>query len=163
MELREGRKGYKVVILLLVINFLMSVGIIGFLAIQYTDRRQVGQEARAKGSMLTEQMEMGKKYVLYIGTNDKDSYKQVISTEEAREIVNEICIKYVDGYTASEAKGGWVDETDTLTQENTLVYAFYEVTEEQLVNIMEEILTALNQNSILLEKQEAIYTYYSGK
>ena len=163
MELREGRKGYKAVILLLVINFLMSVGIIGFLAIQYTDRSQVGQEARAEGGMLTEQMETGKKYVLYIGTNDKDSYKQVISTEEAREIVNEICIKYVDGYTASEAKGGWVDETDTLTQENTLVYAFYEVTEEQLVNIMEEILTALNQNSILLEKQEAIYTYYSGK
>lgn len=163
MELREGRKGYKAVILLLVINFLMSVGIIGFLAIQYTDRRQVGQEARAKGSMLTEQMEMGKKYVLYIGTNDKDTYKQVISTEEAREIVNEICIKYVDGYTASEAKGGWVDETDTLTQENTLVYAFYEVTEEQLVNIMEEILEALNQNAILVEKQEAIYTYYSGK
>ena len=163
MELREGRKGYKAVILLLVINFLMSVGIIGFLAIQYTDRRQVGQEARAKGSMLTEQMEMGKKYVLYIGTNDKDSYKQVISTEEAREIVNEICIKYVDGYTAYEAKGGWVDETDTLTQENTLVYAFYEVTEEQLVNIMEEILEALNQNAILVEKQEAIYTYYSGK
>ena len=56
-----------------------------------------------------------------------------------------------------------MDGTDTLTQENTLVYAFYEVTEEQLVNIMEEILTALNQNSILLEKQEAIYTYYSGK
>ena len=109
MELREGRKGYKVVILLLVINFLMSVGIIGFLAIQYTDRRQVGQEARAEGSMLTEQMETGKKYVLYIGTNDKDTYEQVISTEEAREIVNEICIKYVDGYTASEAKGGWVD------------------------------------------------------
>lgn len=163
MELREGRKGYKVVILLLVINFLMSVGIIGFLAIQYTDRRQVGQEARAEGSMLTEQMETGKKYVLYIGTNDKDSYKQVISTEEAREMVNEICIKYVDGYTASEAKGGWVDETDTLTQENTLVYAFYEVTEEQLVNIMEEILEALNQNAILVEKQEAIYTYYSGK
>ena len=163
MESREGRKGYKVVILLLVINFLMSVGIIGFLAIQYTDRRQVGQEARAEGSMLTEQMETGKKYVLYIGTNDKDTYKQVISTEEAREIVNEICIKYVDGYTASEAKGGWVDETDTLTQENTLVYAFYEVTEEQLVNIMEEILEALNQNAILVEKQEAIYTYYSGK
>ena len=163
MELREGRKGYKAVILLLVINFLMSVGIIGFLAIQYTDRRQVGQEPRAKGSMLTEQMEMGKKYVLYIGTNDKDSYKQVISTEEAREMVTKICIKYVDGYTASEAKGGWVDETDTLTQENTLVYAFYEVTEEQLVNIMEEILEALNQNAILVEKQEAIYTYYSGK
>lgn len=163
MELREGRKGYKVVILLLVINFLMSVGIIGFLAIQYTDRRQIGQEARAEGSMLTEQMETGKKYVLYIGTNDKDTYEQVISTEEAREIVNEICIKYVDGYTASEAKGGWVDETDTLTQENTLVYAFYEVTEEQLVNIMEEILEALNQNAILVEKQEAIYTYYSVK
>ena len=77
-------------------------------------------------------------------------------------MVNAICAKYVGGYTASDAKGGWVDETDTLTQENTLVYSFYEITEEQLVQVMDEILKQLNQNSILVERQEAVYTYYYG-
>lgn len=108
-------------------------------------------------------METGEKYILYIGTNDKDTYTQLIPTEEARDKVNAICAKYVGGYTVSDARGGWVDETDTLTQENTLVYSFYEVTEEQLRQIMDDVLKELNQNSILVEKQEAVYTYYSGE
>lgn len=108
-------------------------------------------------------METGEKYILYIGTNDKDTYMQLIPPEEARDKVNTICAKYVGGYTSSASKGGWVDETGTLTQENTLVYSFYDVTEEQLRQIMYDVLKELNQNSILVEKQEAVYTYYSGE
>ena len=77
-------------------------------------------------------------------------------------MVNAICAKYVEGYTASDAKGGWVDETDTLTQENTLVYSFYNIKEEQLIQVMDEVREKLNQNSILVERQEAVYMYYYG-
>lgn len=163
MDEREGKKSIRTVIWLLAANFLVSACIIGYLAVWHSDGAKEGSEIPAESSILAEQMETGEKYVLYIGTNDKDTYTQLIPTEEARDIVNAICTKYVDGYTISDAKGGWVDETDTLTQEHTLVYAFYEVTEEQLLYIMDEILTELNQNSILVEKQEAVYAYYSGK
>lgn len=100
-------------------------------------------------------------YTLYIGTNDKDTYTQLIPLDEARDIVNEICTKYVEGYTASEATGGWVDQTGTLTQENTLVYSFYDTTEEQMKLIMDDVLKELNQNSILIERAHSDYEYYS--
>ena len=143
-----------------VIDLILSVGIIIYLV-----AGQTGQTGELPGqeTVLNQQMETGEKYILYIGTNDKDTYTQLIPTEEARDKVNAICAKYVGGYTVSDARGGWVDETDTLTQENTLVYSFYEVTEEQLRQIMDDVLKELNQNSILVEKQEAVYTYYSGE
>lgn len=148
------------IIILLICNLLFSCGIIGYLVY---GARQNTQDKTTVDSVLSKQMETGDKYIIYIGTNDKDTYQQEISTEDARNMVNAICAKYVDGYTASDAKGGWVDETDTLTQENTLVYSFYNVKEETLIQVMDEVLEKLNQNSILVERQEAVYTYYDTK
>lgn len=102
------------------------------------------------------------KYVLYIGLNDKDTCSQIIPTEEAKEIVNGICVKYAEGYTVTEANGGWIDEAGALTEEVSLVYTITNAEEADVVSIMDEVLTALNQNSILVERQEISYTYYSG-
>lgn len=103
------------------------------------------------------------RYTLYIGTNDQDTYTQLISLEEAKETVNEICGKYVEGYTVTEAEGGWVDETGTLTEEETLVYSFTGISEEALTSIMDEVLKELNQNSILVETSNVYHRYYYGK
>ncbi len=149
-----------IVILLLAMNLMATGGIMGYLVM---GQGRGGRENRIGGGVLSDQLGTGEKYLLYIGLNDKDTYTQLLSDEEARDLVSSICVKYTGGYTASQAKGGWMDETDTLTQENTLVYAFYDVGEEQLVSIMDEILERLNQNSILVERQEAVYTYYSGR
>ena len=61
-----------------------------------------------------------------------------------------------------EANGGWADETGAFTEEMSLVYTFCNAEEEDVVSIMNEVLTALNQNSILVERQDISYTYYSG-
>lgn len=37
-----------------------------------------------------------KEYILYIGLNDKDEYRQIISTEEAQEIINAICNDFIN-------------------------------------------------------------------
>lgn len=105
-------------------------------------------------------LEEAPEYTLYIGLNDKDEYCQLISTEEAKAIVDAICIQYVDGYTVMEARGAWADEKNILTQENTLVYYFREADEESLREIMNEVIEVLNQNTILLEKRTVSYTYY---
>lgn len=101
-------------------------------------------------------------YLIYIGMNDKDTYEQYISMEEARELVNNICVNYVDGYTSLEAKGGWVDEKDVLTQEDTLIYLFTDISEEQLKRLMDEVLNQLHQNAIMVEKIYLSYSFYSG-
>lgn len=102
-------------------------------------------------------------YVLYIGLNDKDTYEQSVETEDAQRIVTEICLSYAKGYTHMEAKGGWIDEKEQLTQENTLVYYLRGVDKADIKNIMDQIITELNQNSILLEeKTDGILYYYGG-
>jgi hypothetical protein len=102
-----------------------------------------------------------KEYILYIGLNDKDEYRQIISTEEAQEIINAICIRYVDGYTMSKAEGAWVDEKGILTSEETLVYTI-RGEKENIIRVMDDILPALNQNAILLEEKSSDFMFYNG-
>ena len=133
---------------LLALNLILSAGIIGFLVWD-------GQEEPG--------FDRVSKYTIYIGTNDKDTYTQKIPTEEARRIVDEICEERLDGYTSSEARGFWKDETGTGTTENSLVYSFSGVSYDTLADVMDEILTALNQNSILVEHDLTSTQYYCGQ
>ena len=59
-------------------------------------------------------------YVLYLGTNDKDSNLPVFTPDEAKKKAEDILIDHFGGYTIQEASGGWVDG-DTEYQEYTLV------------------------------------------
>ena len=102
------------------------------------------------------------RYTLYIGLNDKDTYAQEISTEEARKIVDEICCEHVGGFTVFRAEGGWTDESSVMTRENTLVYMFSGAEEAQITAIMDEVLTALNQSVILVHKDTVQSSYYAG-
>ncbi len=102
------------------------------------------------------------KYTMYIGLNDKDTYTQRISYEEAEKKVSNIALKYVDGFTARVGKGAYKDEKGVITHENSLVIEFYNATDQQMKAIMDEILQELNQNSILIEKEKVNYDFYEG-
>lgn len=102
------------------------------------------------------------KYTLYIGLNDKDTYQQKFSIEEAEELVTEIILKHADGFTRFVGKGAYKDNQGVVTYENSLIYEFLYVTEEQITQIMDEVLIALNQNSILVEKQTVACEFYEG-
>ena len=102
-------------------------------------------------------------YVLYIGLNDRYTYEQIIPTDKALEIVNEIFVRHVGGYTVHHAFGGWLDEYGVFTQENTLVYTILYASREQIYAIMDEVLVALNQNSILVERRVTYSFFYGGE
>ena len=59
-------------------------------------------------------------YVMYLGTNDKNTNEPVFTPEEAKAKAKEILVKYFGGYTLQEADGGWEDD-GILYQEYTLV------------------------------------------
>lgn len=102
------------------------------------------------------------KYTMYIGLNDKDAYTQLISYEAAEEAVSGIALKYVDGFTQYPAKGAYKDDKGVVTNENSLVLEFEDATEDQMNAIMDEVLKALNQHSVLLEKQKVSREFYEG-
>ncbi len=102
------------------------------------------------------------KYTMYIGLNDKDTYTQLISYEAAEKTVSSIALQYVEGFTAYSAKGTYKDDKDVVTSENSLVLEFEDATEEQMKAIIDEVLQALNQHSVLLEKQKVSREFYEG-
>ena len=102
------------------------------------------------------------KYTMYIGLNDKDTYTQLISYEAAEKTVSSIALQYVEGFTAYSAKGTYKDDKDVVTSENSLVLEFEDATEDQMKAIMDEVLKALNQHSVLLEKQKVSREFYEG-
>jgi len=146
----------RITVILLIINITVTAGIVVYL---FAGTRQ---EPNLNGTLDFETVENAQ-YILYIGTNDKDTYEQIIPTDEAREIVNAICAKYVDGYTSDVCEGGWVDEKNILTEENTLVYTINGADETAIISIMDEVLTALNQNAVLAERRDVSSVFYRGK
>jgi len=102
------------------------------------------------------------KYTLYIGLNDKDTYTQLLSTEEAENKASNIVLKHVDGFTRFLGKGAYQDEKGIVTYENSLVFEIYAATEDQIKAIMDELLQELNQSSILVERERVNCQFYEG-
>jgi hypothetical protein len=101
-------------------------------------------------------------YVMYVGTNDKDTYQPEHSQEEARDIVDQVCLKYFEGYTLQDATGAWTDETGAITHEYTLVCYFDDADKDTVHKAADDIITALNQNSVLIEENQIGMEFYSG-
>ncbi len=77
--------------------------------------------------------------------------------------MNEICMKYVDGYTVSVVEGFYRDDAGSEAREVSLVYVFLDTPIESLKKIMDEALVKFNQSSILLDETKGRSTFYSGK
>jgi hypothetical protein len=102
------------------------------------------------------------KYTLYIGADDKDEYGRIIPIETARNTVNAICLKYIGGYTVYDAKGGWFDDAGVLSEGNALIYTLIDVEESDVAAIVDEVLAALHQDSVLVEKSDVLSTFHYG-
>ncbi len=102
-------------------------------------------------------------YKLYIGLNDGETNAPVYTAAQAREMVGAICLKHVNGYTATEGVGGWVDQKARPVYESTLIYTIFGASQQQIKTICDDILKTLNQNAILIEKNSHSREYYFGK
>ena len=101
-------------------------------------------------------------YVLYLGTNDKDTNKPVFTQAEAQEKAKEILVRHFGGYTLQEANGGWLDG-DTLYQEYTLVIYLSDTNEEAVHAAADELVETFRQSSVLIQANPTTTEFYSGK
>lgn len=102
-------------------------------------------------------------YVLYLGTNDKDTNEPVCAPEEAKEKAKEILIKHFGGYTIQEANGGWVGDDGTLYQEYTLVICLSDTTADKVHQASDDLIAAFNQSSVLIQMNRTETEFYAGK
>ena len=99
-------------------------------------------------------------YVMYVGTNDKDTDEPVCSLEEAKVRAAEILVDHFGGYTIQEANGGWQDG-DTIYQEDSLVIYLSDTTLDKVHAAADDLIQAFNQSSILIQANETRTEFYS--
>lgn len=101
-------------------------------------------------------------YVLYLGTNDKDTNEPVFSREECKEKARQILISKLGGYTIQEAEGGWVGDNGNVYQEYTLVLYLSDTTEDKVHEVSDELVKTFRQSSVLIQKNVTQTEFYSG-
>ena len=101
-------------------------------------------------------------YVMYLGTNDKDTNEPVCSPEEARERAEDILIEHFGGYTIQEAHGGWEYE-GTRYQEYTLVIYLSDTTIDAVHAAADDMIKAFNQSSVLIQANTTSTEFYSAE
>ena len=101
-------------------------------------------------------------YVLYLGTNDKDTNTPVFTQAEAMEQARAILLRNFGGYTIQEARGGWIDGGKEY-QEYTLVISLSDTTPEKVHAAADELISVFRQSSVLIQENPTKTEFYAGK
>ena len=101
-------------------------------------------------------------YVLYLGTNDKDTNEPVFDEEESKEKLKEILLDHFGGYTIQEANGGWKDG-DTVYKEYTLVIYLSDTNIEEVHKACDEMIDVFHQSSVLVQCNKTTTEFYSAE
>ena len=102
-------------------------------------------------------------YVLFVGTNDKDTYQPFGTEQECKDKVDEVLTKHVEGFTIQEAKGGWTNENGTVDHEYTIVILLSDTTIDKVHAICDDLIKTFNQSTVLIQANETKTEFYSGK
>ena len=100
-------------------------------------------------------------YVLYLGTNDKDTNEPVFEPDEAKEVLKGILIDHMGGYTIQEANGGWIGDDGTEYQEYTLVIYLSDTNIEDVHALCDELIVKYDQSSVLIQMNKTVTEFYS--
>ena len=99
-------------------------------------------------------------YVLFLGTNDKDTNKPVFTQDEAMEKAKDILIRRFSGYTIQEAHGGWIDNGKVF-QEYTLIIYLSDTTPELVHDAAAEMVETFHQSSVLIHANKTTTEFYT--
>ena len=100
-------------------------------------------------------------YVLYLGTNDKDTNEPVFAPEEAKAKLKSILIQSLGEYTIQEANGGWVDG-EKIYREYTPVIYLSDTDIESVHAACDEMIQVFNQSSVLIQANKTATEFYAG-
>ena len=102
-------------------------------------------------------------FVLYLGTNDKDTNEPVYSHEESKERAKAILMKSFGGYTIQEAEGGWKGDDGTEYQEYTLVIYLSDTDLNTVHKVSRELIDEFHQSSVLISTERVKTEFYAGE
>lgn len=98
-------------------------------------------------------------YIINVGMNDKEVFKQLIDTDAIVRIVKNVCKGYQISFSISMQNGGYIMSNGVYVQENSIALKIIGLSESGVNDIAANLCCFLHQESVLIEKQKS--TYYS--
>lgn len=139
----------------------IAILIISLVAVVLSAASLIVVTAGRKEAVPKQDSEKDVQYVMYVGTNDKDSNEPVCSPEEARNRVADILLRHFGGYTIQEADGGWIDDGKVYQEYSVVVY-LSDTDLEHVHDAADELIREFNQSSILIQANETTTDFYAG-
>jgi hypothetical protein len=134
---------------------------VSFVALASVPDAKSGEESAVAVESVAEQGQ-DIQYVLYVGTNDKDSNEPVFSEDDAREHLEAILTDHFGGFTIQDARGGWVNDDGSIAHEYTLVVYLSDTTLEEVHAACDDMIAEFNQSAILVQQNVTTTEFYSG-
>lgn len=111
-----------------------------------------GLMACGKGEAVQEEIGQ-KKYTVYLGLNDAEAGTQLLDCEKAKELARTIIVGQGIGYTEYTAFGAYLENGKAITND-TLVYEFYFVNENEVSEVVQELKVGLNLASVYVNEED---------
>ena len=140
-----------------IFTFIIAISTLLFSGVNYYDNNLL----REKFASLQQNHDI--QFVVYLGTNDKDSNSPVFNHDGAKSKLDEILAKHFNGFTVLEALGSWTDEAGEISHEYTLVIYLSDTSIEKVYAASDELLKVFNQSSVLIHVNETKAEFYSGR
>ena len=111
---------------------------------------------------LSEQPAKDIQYVMFLGTNDKDTNEPVFTPDDAKAQADTILSRYFSGFTIQEARGGWTNDDGTVSHEYTVVILLSDTTPEAVHAAANELIDVFHQSAVLIQANETTTEFYVG-
>ena len=102
--------------------------------------------------------EKGIKYEIFIGIKDKDSYQEIITVDEFKSILFEICTELRLCFSLLTQYGGYTHNKG-YTTETSLRIIIIGVSEDEIFLLGERLKKRINTDTILISKTEIEFCF----
>ena len=104
-----------------------------------------------------------KKITFFLGLNDRETRKQIITTAAAIKIVMNLIYKLVGGASVSKCFGVYTHENGEKIKEMTIKIEILDYDENAVKMLFKELQTTFNQESILIQKEVINAVFATGE
>ena len=102
--------------------------------------------------------EKGERFEIFIGIKDQDSYEEILSVDDFRKILVEICSEKKIGFTLLTQLGGY-SHNKGYTTETSLRIVIIGLAEEEIIAIGEKLKKQINTDTILITRSDIEYSF----
>ncbi len=117
--------------------------------------------SQESADVVVEEPEGDFQYILFVGTNDKDTNEPVYAPDECLEHLEEILTRHFYGFTIQEARGGWLNDDGSVAHEYTMVVYLSDTSIDTVHAACDEMITEFNQSAILIQQNTTSTEFYS--